>query len=133
MLKATAVLLLLNSAVASAAEPSGERLAYLVDCINCHHQTPKEVVNVPPLAVVKAYSLPEFRKLMKTGVTRAGRDMLAESSLMGIVTKEQFSYLTDAEVAASYTFLQSDWTIERAAKEEAKIPLLHKAKSEKQE
>ena len=70
---------------ASAAEPSGERLAYLVGCINCHHQTPKEILDGPPLAIVQGYSLPEFRKLMKTGVTRTGRDMVALSSIMGVV------------------------------------------------
>ena len=127
MNRAVALLLLLNCAVAAAAEPSGERLAYMVGCINCHHQTPKEMINAPPLAIVTAYSLPEFRHLLKTGITRTGRDLLAQSSLMGIVAKEQFSYLTDDEVASIYKFLHDDWTAERAAKEEAKIPVLYKA------
>ena len=74
--------------------PSGEHLAYTVGCVNCHHQTPKDIINAPPLTIVRSYSLPEFRRLMKSGVTRAGRDMLAQSSVMGIVASEQFSHCT---------------------------------------
>ena len=107
--------------VAQPTAPSGERLVYLVGCVNCHHQTPKEILNAPPLTVVQAYSLPEFRTLLKTGVTRAGRDMYAEGSIMGIVAREQLSHLTDDEVAAVHEFLQNGWTAERAAQEEAKI------------
>lgn len=101
--------------------PSGERLAYIVGCVNCHHQTPKEILNAPPLMVVQGYSLPEFKKLLETGTTRDGRDMYAQGSIMGIVAREQLSHLTDDEVTAIHEFLQKDWTAERAAAEEAKI------------
>lgn len=121
---------LLTCGIAAAAPPSGERLAYLVGCINCHHQTPKEIINAPHLIIVQAYSLPEFKKLMKTGITRTGRDLLAESSLMGIVAKEQFSYFTDEEVVAVYNFLHDSWNTDRAKKEEAKIPSLYKPSPE---
>lgn len=67
---------------------------------------------------------------MKTGVTRTGRNMLAESSLMGIVAKEQFSHFTEEEVVAVYKFLHDSWNMERA-KEEAKIPLLYKPEPHK--
>lgn len=108
--------------VAAAPLPiSGERLAYVVGCVNCHHQTPKEILNAPPLDVVKAYSLPEFKALLKTGVTKGGRDMYAEGSIMGIIAREQLSHLTDAEVEAVHEFLQKQWTAERAATEEAKM------------
>lgn len=106
---------------ASAPALSGERLAYLTGCVNCHHQTPKEILNAPPLMVVQAYSLPEFKTLLETGVTRDGRDMYAQGSIMGIVAREQLSFLTDDEVAAVHAFLQNDWTAERAAREDAKI------------
>jgi cytochrome c553 len=111
--------------VAVAAPPplSGERLAYVVGCVNCHHQTPKEILNAPSLVLVQTYSLPEFKTLMKTGVTRGGRDMYAQGSVMGIVAREQLSHLTDGEMAAIHAFLGSQWTVERAALEEAKIPL----------
>lgn len=109
---------------AGAAKPeaiSGERLVYIVGCVNCHHQTPKEILNAPPLVVVKGYSLPEFQTLMKSGVTRNGRDMYAQGSIMGIVAREQLSHLTDDEITSIHTFLQKDWTAERGIKEEAKI------------
>lgn len=129
---AVGMMLLLSMAACSAqasqpakgdasAAPSGERLVYAVGCVNCHHQTPKEILNAPSLLVVQTYSLPEFRTLLKTGVTRSGRDMYAEGSIMGIVAREQLSYLTDDEVAAVHEFLQHSWTSERASREEAKI------------
>ena len=115
-----------NSAPAAPAtekpEPiSGERLVYIVGCVNCHHQTPKEILNAPPLVIVQSYSLPEFRALLKTGVTRGGRDMYAQGSIMGIVAREQLSLLTDDEVQLIHQFLQKGWTAERGVREEAKI------------
>ncbi len=109
-----------------AANPSGEHLAYTVGCINCHHQTDKHVINAPPLMVVKAYSISEFRRLMKTGITKAGRDMASQGSVMGFVAKEQFSHLTDAEVAALHDFFTEEWTAERGIEEEKKIPIYFK-------
>ena len=103
------------------APPSGERLVYVVGCVNCHHQTPKEIFNAPPLTVVKAYSLPEFKTLLRTGRARGGRDLYAQGSIMGIVAREQLSHLTEAEMVAIHRFLQDEWTLERAAVEEAKI------------
>lgn len=101
--------------------PSGERLIYVIGCVNCHHQTPKEIMNAPPLLVAKGYSLPEFKRLVSRGVTRDGRDMYAQGSIMGIVAREQLSQLTDQEVVAIYAYLQGGWSAERAADEEAKI------------
>ena len=106
---------------ASPPPPSGERIAYVVGCVNCHHQTPKEILNAPPLTVVQSYSLSQFKKLLTTGVTLDGRDMYAQGSIMGIVAREQLSHLTDEEVVAVHQFLQKGWTVERAAQEEAKI------------
>jgi len=126
--------LLLSIPVAALCEgPSGEHLAYTVGCVNCHHQTPKEIINAPPLVIVKTYSLPEFRRLMKSGVTRSGRDMLAQSSIMGIVASEQFSHFTDDEVKAIYFFLSQHWTVERGLTEEKKIPKLYSTKIKKGE
>ena len=108
-------------APATGPAPSGERLAYVVGCVNCHHQTPKEIFNAPPLTVVKAYSLQEFEALLRTGKARGGRDLYAQGSIMGIVAREQLKHLTDAEIEAIHRFLQDAWTLERAAVEEAKI------------
>ena len=115
----------------AAATPSGEHLAYTVGCINCHHQTDKHIINAPPLTVVKAYTISEFRKLMKTGVTKAGRDMASQGSVMGFVAKEQFAHLTDAEVGALYEFFTKDWTAERGVEEEKKIPIYFKQSHDK--
>jgi hypothetical protein len=109
-----------------AAAPSGEHLAYTVGCVNCHHQTDKHIINAPPLMIVRAYSISEFRRLMKTGVTKSGRDMAAQGSVMGFVAKEQFSYLTDAEVTALYQYFTTEWTAERGVEEEKKIPIYFK-------
>src|ERR1041384_7640341 len=108
-----AILAFVLPASLEAATPTGEHLAYTVGCINCHHQTDKHIINAPPLVVVKSYSLPEFRRLMKTGVTRAGRDMASQGSVMGFVAKEQFSHFTDDEVKSLYEFLAKDWTAAR--------------------
>ncbi len=116
-----------------AAGPSGEHLAYTVGCINCHHQTDKHIINAPPLVIVKAYSVSEFRRLMKTGITKAGRDMASQGSVMGFVAKEQFSHLTDAEVAALYDFFTRKWTAVRGIEEEKKIPIYFKQSEDKAE
>ena len=47
--------------------------------------------------------------------------MYAQGSIMGIVAREQFTHLTDEELVAIHQFLQSGWTAERGAQEEAKI------------
>lgn len=111
------------TSVAAPPPISGERLVYTVGCVNCHHQTPKEILNAPSLMVVQAYSLPEFKKLLETGITRDGRDMYAQGSIMGIVAREQLSHLTNDEIAAIHKFLHKGWNAERAAFEEAKIAM----------
>jgi hypothetical protein len=121
----TVVFLLLSFNLTAA--PDGKRLAFVLGCINCHHQTPKEAINAPSLVIVRGYSLDEFRTLLKTGVTRSGRDLLAASSLMGIVATEQFIYMTEEEIEAVYNFLKKDWTVEKGLAEEAKIPRLYQA------
>jgi|GEM_PF-3868048 len=119
-------LALVLPAALHAASPSGEHLAYTVGCVNCHHQTDKHIINAPPLMVVRTYSPAEFRRLMKTGVTKAGRDMAAQGSVMGFVAKEQFAYLTDAEVSALYAYFTKEWTAQKGLDEEKKIPIYFK-------
>ena len=106
---------------------NGEHLAYVVGCVNCHHQTPKEIINAPSLLIVKTYSKGGFKTLLRTGVTRTGRDLPKISSIMGIVAVEQFSHMSDAEIAAicPLHFLTGEWTQARASKEEAKIKSLY--------
>ena len=114
--------------MAAHAVSSGEHLAYVVGCINCHHQTPKEIVNAPSLLIARTYSIAEFKTLLRTGVTRTGRDLPKVSSLMGIVAVEQFSHMSDAEIESIYRFLNGEWTQARASEEEAKIPRLYGGK-----
>ena len=109
------------------AAPAGERLAFVLGCINCHHQTPKQMINAPSLVIVQAYTLDELRSLLRTGKTRDGRDLLASSSLMGIVATEQFIYMTEEEIQAVYEYLKNDWTQEKGLAEESKIPRLYQA------
>lgn len=111
------------------AAPDGERLSFVLGCVNCHHQTPREAINAPPLVIVRSYSIDEFRNLLKTGKTRTGRDLLETSSLMGIVATEQFVYMTEVEIQSVYDYLKNDWTVEMGLKEETKIPRLYKAVS----
>jgi hypothetical protein len=122
------VVTLLGISVPAIAASPGERLAYVVGCINCHHQTPKEIINAPSLLIVKTYSIAEFKTLLRTGITKSGRNLPKISSIMGIVAVEQFSHMTDAEVESIYAFLTREWTQERASQEEAKIPGLYGAK-----
>jgi len=109
------------------AAPAGERLVFVLGCINCHHQTPKQMINAPSLVIVQAYTLDELRSLLRTGKTRDGRDLLASSSLMGIVATEQFIYMTEEEIQAVYEYLKNDWTQEKGLAEESKIPRLYQA------
>ena len=111
---------------ADVSHDEGERLAYALGCINCHHQTPKELINAPSLLIAKAYTFEAFSTLLRTGRTASGLDLLDIGSVMGIVAVEQFSYLTGDEVRAVYNFLRAEWSEERALAEEAKIPLLYK-------
>jgi len=123
-------MLILPSAVQASAS-KGEHLAYTVGCVNCHHQTDKHIFNAPPLVIVRTYSLSEFRTLMKTGVTKAGRDMASEGSVMGFVAKEQFAHFTDDEVTALYEYFTKEWTAERGLEEEKKIPIYFKQSHDK--
>lgn len=109
---------------------TGERLAYITGCVNCHHQTAPEHLAAPPLQVVQFYSFDAFKTLMRQGIDRNGRNLLQEGSLMGIVATEQFALMRDNEIQALYTFLVNDWTDARAAVEEAKIPILYPSSSQ---
>ena len=123
---AIVALLLAFSSLAKASELEGERLAYVLGCINCHHQTPKDIIDAPPLLIVRAYSLEQFSSLLKTGVTFTGRDLTEIGSIMGIVAAEQYSYLKDEEILMLYLYLKNGWTHEQAIEEEEKIPQLYR-------
>ncbi len=124
------VVLLFCASTSFATDPEGERLVYILGCVNCHHQTPKVIMNAPPLLIVKAYSLEQLTTLLRTGMTSTGRDMYDSGSIMGVIAVEQFSYLTEDEIRLVYEYLTEGWTHEQALLEEAKIPRLFKKKFE---
>ncbi len=84
----------------------GKYLALTV-CSECHGQDFKGEsmgdFSTPDLRVVHAYSLDEFRTLMRTGEPVGEREL----KLMAEVARSRFSYFTDTEIAYLHTYLQS--------------------------
>jgi mono/diheme cytochrome c family protein len=93
----------------TAAPPSDGTLArgrYLghTVCTECHGQDLRGGEGfTPDLSVVAAYSLDEFRTLMRTGVPASG----AELDLMRAVALGRFTRFTDAEVVDLYEYLRT--------------------------
>jgi hypothetical protein len=111
-------------------DSEGKCLAYVLGRVNCHHQTPRDIINAPPLVIVQAYSIEQFRVLLRSGVTSTDRNLTDIGSIMGVVAIEQFSYLTDDEISLVYDFLSKDWTQAMTLEEESKIPSLYKLDEE---
>ena len=57
----------------------------------------------PSLQLVAAYSLESFTQLMRTGVALGGREL----GTMGPWARQHLSHLTDAEIAALYSYLHT--------------------------
>lgn len=74
-----------------------------VACGECHglEQQGNPEHGVPDLAVVKAYSMEEFSRLMKTGIAKGGRDV----GFMSRTARNRFVALDDNEVAALKAYL----------------------------
>ncbi len=56
----------------------------------------------PDLAIVGAYDLPRFKRLMRTGVPADGHKL----DQMGDVAKQDLNHFTDAEIETLYDYLQ---------------------------
>jgi cytochrome c553 len=56
----------------------------------------------PDLAIVGAYDLAQFTKLLRTGVPVGGRDL----GIMSETARSDFSHFNDAEIAALHAYLQ---------------------------
>ena len=82
----------------------GRYLAMTV-CTECHGHDLRGAVDetAPTLAIVAAYSLDDFRKLMREGKPVGGREL----DLMADVAESRFAYFTDAEVSDLYSFLKT--------------------------
>jgi cytochrome c553 len=89
---------------ASAGTPHalGEYIA-MTTCTECHGADlrgwPGE--DIPSLAIVAAYSLPDFTTLLRTGTPIGGREL----DLMAVVANSRFSNFTDDEIAALHAYL----------------------------
>lgn len=82
------------------------RYLAITSCSECHGDdlrgTPNGFVPSPSLAIVAAYSLDEFRNLMRTGEPIGDRKL----DVMVLMAEDRFSYLNDREVASLHTYLQ---------------------------
>lgn len=86
---------------------AGRHLAAIV-CADCHgadlsggQPTPDEAA--PALAIAGAYSLDQFRTLIRTGRPAGGRGL----PMMGEVARGDLSHLTDAEIASLHAYLRA--------------------------
>ena len=78
------------------------------NCAECHGSdlSGAEVepgVNAPDLTIAGAYDLPAFTRLMRTGVPPGGRKL----KLMGDISRESLSHMTDAEIEELHTYLEA--------------------------
>jgi mono/diheme cytochrome c family protein len=90
--------------------PEGREGEYLVSatCRACHdldsvHDNGFGMVTPPVRAMAKAYSLEDFRHLLRTGEGTSGRQL----GLMSEVARSDFSYLTDGEIDAIHQYLNA--------------------------
>jgi cytochrome c553 len=76
-------------------------------CGHCHGTNLRGTSNPeftsPALQIVAAYSPEAFAQLMRTGVALGGRDL----RVMSAVARNNLSHLTDAEIAALYSYLHA--------------------------
>ena len=84
----------------------GRRLV-MVNCAECHGPAlkggePKPGLKAPDLVVAGAYDLPEFKRLMRTGVPAGNRKL----EMMSEVARSDLSQYTDAEIAAIHGYLR---------------------------
>ncbi len=79
----------------------------MVNCAECHGPSlkggePKPGLKAPDLMVAGAYDLPEFVRLMRTGVPTGNRKL----EMMSDVARDDLSHSTAAEIAAIHAYLQ---------------------------
>ena len=92
-----------EAADAGTEHAASRHLARIV-CAECHGGDLKGNgwdSGAPDLAVVRSYGLPEFTRLMRTGIGADGK----EHGLMTLVAKTRFHLLTDEEIAGLYAYL----------------------------
>ena len=86
-------------------DPSGRgRYLAMTICTECHGDDLQGGADgfAPTLSIVAAYSLDDFRKLLRTGEPVGGREL----ELIAIVARSRFAHFSDAEIADIHTYLQ---------------------------
>ena len=85
-------------------EDFGKYIA-MTSCTECHGLELRGSPggDIPPLAIVAAYSLEDFTTLLRTGVPIGDRDL----DLMAKVAVNRFSHFTDREIASLHAFLKT--------------------------
>lgn len=83
----------------------GRHLA-MTDCAECHGPSfgggePEPGVKAPDLSIAGAYDLPQFTRLLRTGVPASDRKL----KLMDEVARNDFRHLKDDEIAAIHAYL----------------------------
>ncbi|NNC77484.1 MAG: c-type cytochrome [Woeseiaceae bacterium] len=85
----------------------GEYFA-MTSCNECHgfdlRGSWQYGMTTPDLAIVAAYSLDDFRRLLREGIAIGNRDNLR---LMSVVARGRFAELSDEEITDLYAFLSS--------------------------
>jgi len=89
------------------ADPRVGRHVAQIACSECHGKSfeGNGEMGAPALAIARAYSLEQFRRLLREGVTLAGTR--SKSGLMSDVSLNRFRHLSDAEVADLHAWLAS--------------------------
>jgi len=82
----------------------GRYLAMTI-CVECHGTDLRGAPDgfAPSLAIVAAYSIENFRELMRSGRPIGGRKL----DLMAQVAESRFSHFTDAEIDGLHTYLRT--------------------------
>ena len=85
---------------------AGRKLA-MVNCAECHGPSfggaePKPGLQAPDLMIAGAYDLPDFERLLRTGVAPGNRKL----GLMGVVARNDFRHFKDEEIAAIHAYLK---------------------------
>jgi mono/diheme cytochrome c family protein len=82
----------------------GRHLAQIA-CTECHGDRFEGSTDIgaPALAIAKAYSLEQFRHLMRTGITLAGTK--SKTGLMSEMAQERFSHFSDEEIDDLHAWL----------------------------
>ena len=82
----------------------GHYLAQTV-CTECHGEDLRGALDgsAPDLVVALAYSLEDFRKLMRSGEPTGDRQL----ELMAVVAQGRFAHFTDREIDALHAYLQT--------------------------